>query len=108
MASMPKNMTLRLDDVLATELDMVAAVDGHPVAEAVRIAIVDHIEQRRTSEDFQRKLAANIERMRKMVNTPTTAKEDPEDTELTSYSPVSTRTDAELEDAERDARTKEV
>lgn len=65
---MTKDMTVRLEDTLATELDTVAGVDGHPVAQAVRIAISEYIERRRDSEDFQRKLRTHIERMRRMIS----------------------------------------
>lgn len=68
MASMSKNMTLRLEDVQAAEIEMVAAVDGHPVVEAIRMAISEYIERRRTAEDFQRRLHTNIERMRRMIS----------------------------------------
>jgi predicted transcriptional regulator len=53
---MPKTMTLRLNDDLATDLEAMARVDGVPVSEAVRVAIEQRIEGRRSDRDFQARL----------------------------------------------------
>jgi predicted transcriptional regulator len=53
---MPKNMTLRLSDEQARELEAVARVDEMPVSEAVRLAIADRIEARRKDQEFQARL----------------------------------------------------
>jgi predicted transcriptional regulator len=53
---MPKTMTLRLSDEQARELEAVARVDEMPVSEAVRLAIDERIQTRRTDKDFQSRL----------------------------------------------------
>jgi predicted transcriptional regulator len=56
-----KNMTLRLNDDQAKELEAVAQVEGTPVSETVRTAIEDRIEARRADKEFQRRLRRLIE-----------------------------------------------
>lgn len=53
---MPKTMTLRLDDELATDLEAMARVDGVSVSEAIRVAIAERIEARRADKQFQARL----------------------------------------------------
>jgi predicted transcriptional regulator len=53
---MSKTMTVRLPDEQATNLEMVARVDGVPVSEAVRQAIDDRIQARRADKEFQTRL----------------------------------------------------
>ena len=60
-------MTLRLQDELAGDLDTVAAVDGIPVAEVVRVAIAAHIETRTDDPQFQQALKARIERDQQLL-----------------------------------------
>ncbi|MEA2129804.1 MAG: hypothetical protein QOJ85_2695 [Solirubrobacteraceae bacterium] len=55
---MPKTMTLRLDDERAATLELVARADDQSLTDAVRTAIDEHIERRRSDKDF-------IERLRK-------------------------------------------
>lgn len=59
-----KAMTVRLPRELADELELVAAVDDVPVAEAIRAAVAAHIEIRRQCPHFQLILRDRIERMR--------------------------------------------
>jgi predicted transcriptional regulator len=58
---MAKNMTVRLSDELARELEAVSQVDQTPVAETVRQAIADRIESRRRDKDFQARLRRIME-----------------------------------------------
>jgi len=58
---MPKAMTLRLSEQLAADLEAMARVDDVPVSEAVRIAIEERIEARRTDKQFQARLRRIIE-----------------------------------------------
>jgi hypothetical protein len=51
-------MTLRLDDERAATLELVARADDQSLTDAVRTAIDEHIERRRSDKDF-------IERLRK-------------------------------------------
>lgn len=55
---MAKTMTLRLDDERAATLELVARADDQSLTDAVRTAIDEHIERRRSDKDF-------IERLRK-------------------------------------------
>lgn len=55
-------MTVRLSAEQAEALGAVAAVDGTPVAEAVRTAIAGHIDQRRKDQAFQRRLRESLAR----------------------------------------------
>jgi predicted transcriptional regulator len=54
--SMPKTMTLRLNDELAADLEAMARVDDVPVSEAIRIAIDERVKARRHDKQFQTRL----------------------------------------------------
>lgn len=62
-----KAMTLRLSQEQAATLEAVAQADGVPVAEAVRIAINEHIERRRKDKAFQDRLRASLERNQRIL-----------------------------------------
>ncbi len=66
-----KVMTLRLPTELASDLEVVAAVDELPVVEVVRLAVTAHIESRRHDESFQQALARRIEREQLLLHDPT-------------------------------------
>ena len=51
-----KTTTIRQDAEQAAELEAVARVDGVPVSEAIRIAISQHIQSRRSDPEFQQRL----------------------------------------------------
>lgn len=53
---MPKAMTLRLQDELARELEIVARIDAVSVSDAVREAIAKHVATRRSDQAFQERL----------------------------------------------------
>ena len=53
---MAKAMTLRLEDELARELEALARVEDITVSEAVRQAIVEHVEAKRSDRAFQERL----------------------------------------------------
>ena len=59
-----KAMTLRLDTDTAEQLEAVAQVEGIPVAEVVREALLRHIAERRADSAFQKRLRDSIERNR--------------------------------------------
>ena len=63
-----KAMTLRLLAEQADALEMVAEVDGVSMSEAVRDAIESHIDNRRANDDFQERLAASMERHRRILD----------------------------------------
>lgn len=62
-----KAMTLRLSQEQAEALEAVAQADGVPVAEAVRVAIDEHIERRRKDRAFQDRLQASMERNQRIL-----------------------------------------
>ena len=59
-----KAMTMRLDVDTAEQLEAVAQVEGMPVAEVVREALLRHIAERRADSAFQERLRDSIERNR--------------------------------------------
>jgi Arc/MetJ-type ribon-helix-helix transcriptional regulator len=62
-----KNMTLRLPPEQAAELEAVARADGVSVSDAVRRAIVEHIERRRQDKEFKARLRRLIEEDREIL-----------------------------------------
>lgn len=64
---MAKTMSLRLDENQAAELEAIARVDEMPVAEAVRQAIDDRIEARRTDKAFQDRLRRIMDEDRQIL-----------------------------------------
>ncbi len=61
-------MTIRLPADQAEELDMVAAVDGQPVSQVIRVAIAGHIKERKRDGAFQDSLRRRIDRARLMLS----------------------------------------
>ena len=57
-----KAMTLRIDMDTAEQLEALALVEGTPVSEVVREALVRHIAERRADGDFQQRLRDSIAR----------------------------------------------
>ena len=53
---------------MSDALELVAEVDGVNMCEAVRDAIESHIENRRAAGDFQERLAASMERHRRILD----------------------------------------
>ena len=62
-----KVLTVRLTTAQADELSTVAAVDGHPVSEVIRMAIADHIEERKKNDTFQDSLRDRIDRAQRLL-----------------------------------------
>lgn len=67
MPDAQKAMTLRLPSEQADALELVADVDGVSMSEAVRDAIESHIENRRSDEGFQQRLADSMERHKRIL-----------------------------------------
>lgn len=63
-----KAMTLRLATDLHERLAAVAEVEGEPIAEVVRRAVVDHVERRRRDPAFQAKLEATVRQHRRLLD----------------------------------------
>jgi predicted DNA-binding protein len=57
-----KNMTLRLSEEQADELEAVARAEGITVSDAVREAIGAHIERKRNDDAFRTRLREVMER----------------------------------------------
>ena len=62
-----KVLTVRLPTTQAEELSTVAAVDGYPVSEVIRMAIADHIEGRKKDDAFQDSLRDRIDRAERLL-----------------------------------------
>ena len=62
-----KVLTVRLPTTQAEELSTVAAVDGYPVSEVIRMAIADHIEGRKKDDAFQDSLRDRIGRAERLL-----------------------------------------
>ena len=62
-----KAMTIRLSADQAEELNVIAAVDGQPVSQVIRMAIADHIADRKRDETFQEGLRERIDHARRML-----------------------------------------
>ncbi|TCO57161.1 hypothetical protein [Actinocrispum wychmicini] len=66
-----KAMTLRLPAELADDLHTVAAVDGQPISEVVRVAIAVFLRKRKADPEFQLAVVAWISRLERLANPPT-------------------------------------
>ena len=62
-----KAMTIRLSADQAEELNTVAAVDGQPISQVIRLAIAGHIEERKRDGVFQDSLRQRIERAQRLL-----------------------------------------
>jgi hypothetical protein len=62
-----KAMTVRLDAEQARLLETVAEVDGMPVAEAIRVAIDEHIAARRQDKEFRESLSKLMDENRDIL-----------------------------------------
>jgi predicted DNA-binding protein len=62
-----KAMTVRLPRSQAEELEILAQVEGQPVAEVVREAIASHLAARLEDEAFQRRLRETMDRNQRVL-----------------------------------------
>lgn len=62
-----KAMTIRLSAEQAEALETVATVDDLAVAEVIRAAIAEHVENRRKDQNFQDALKDRIDRAKRML-----------------------------------------
>lgn len=67
-AEAQKTMTLRLPADEAKTLKVIADVDGLSMSETVREAIANHINSRCADDGFQQRLAASMERHRRILD----------------------------------------
>ncbi|WP_420637783.1 ribbon-helix-helix protein, CopG family [Candidatus Poriferisocius sp.] len=68
MTDAQRAMTLRLPAEQAEALEFLAEVDGVSVSQAIRDAVESHIEARRADHDFQERLAASVERHKRILD----------------------------------------
>ena len=64
---MGKNLTLRLPDDLAREVQAVARVDAKSINETVRTALEEAIERRKGDPEFMERLARIIEEDKELL-----------------------------------------
>lgn len=62
-----RGFTVRLDDEDADDLEAIAKVDGVPVAEEIRQAVLARIAERRSDEAFQARLRQALEDNRRIL-----------------------------------------
>lgn len=62
-----KAMTIRLPAEQSAVLEKIAQVEGVSMAEAVRTAVTEHIDARRSDPDFQRRVRDIIENDRAIL-----------------------------------------
>ncbi len=62
-----KVTTIRQPADQADQLEFIARVDGVPVSEAIRAAIADHIQARRSDPAFQQRLRERIDADRNIL-----------------------------------------
>jgi len=60
-------MSIRLDGDLAEDLATVAAVDGRPLVEVIRLAVAEHVTARKADPRFRASLREHLTRMRRML-----------------------------------------
>ncbi len=63
-----KNMTLRMDEALAENVQAIAEVEGSTVSDVIRSAISEHVDRRKADPEFQRMLKRNMERHAQLLS----------------------------------------
>ncbi len=63
-----KNMTLRLDEPLAENVQAVAEVEGSTVSDVIRDALTEYVERRRSDPEFQKLVKRNLERHAQLLS----------------------------------------
>jgi predicted transcriptional regulator len=63
-----KNMTLRMDEALAENVQAIAEVEGSTVSDVIRSAISDHVDRRKADPEFQKMLKRNMERHAQLLS----------------------------------------
>lgn len=63
-----KNMTLRMDEALAENVQAIAEVEGSTVSDVIRSAISEHVDRRKADPEFQKMLKRNMERHAQLLS----------------------------------------
>jgi predicted transcriptional regulator len=64
---MPKNLTVRLDDELATDTEALARAEGQSLNETVKTALREAVERRRDDPEFRQRVRRIIEEDTKLL-----------------------------------------
>ena len=64
---MPKNLTIRLDDELAADTEVIARAESTSLNEAVKIALREVVERRQQDPTFRRRVRQIIEEDRELL-----------------------------------------
>lgn len=63
-----KNMTLRMDEALAENVQAIAEIEGSTVSDVIRVAISEHVDRRKADPEFQKLLQRNMERHAQLLS----------------------------------------
>ena len=63
-----KNMTLRIDEILAERVWTIAEVEDTTVSDVIRDALAEHVERRRRDPEFQAMLERNLRRHEELLS----------------------------------------
>jgi hypothetical protein len=66
-ATMPKNLSLRLDDELAFATEALARVEGKSLNETVKRALAEALQRRREDPEFRARVRRMIEEDRELL-----------------------------------------
>jgi hypothetical protein len=64
---MPKNLTVRLDDDLASDAEALARAEGQSLNETIKVALREAVERRRKDPNFKKRLRRIIEEDRELL-----------------------------------------
>ena len=64
---MPKNLTVRLPDDVAADVEALARVEGSSLNETIKHALIEAVEKRRNDPEFRARLARFIEEDRELL-----------------------------------------
>lgn len=64
---MAKNLTVRLDDELATDAEALARAEGKSLNETVKLALAEAVERRRRDPKFKARVRQIIEQDRELL-----------------------------------------
>jgi predicted transcriptional regulator len=64
---MPKNLTVRLDDELASDTEALARAEGKSLNETVKLALAEAVERRRRDPKFKARVQRIIDEDRELL-----------------------------------------
>jgi hypothetical protein len=64
---MPRNLTVRLDEELASDTEALARADGTSLNETVKVALREAVERRRNDPEFKARLRRIVEQDRELL-----------------------------------------